>query len=333
MSIVTVITDPSVGGTFLTWSLEWLSGKNFYFYFKNNDWLPLCDDPVKQINAHAFRPNKPTTLDQLHFCYDALRKIPNSGDHFVYFHNLANNTHSYPVDPKIDESAVQLAYDHSQKCLLLNLSVQHPLYHCKQSGRSLHLKWESHECNATFHEQNKDYVDYFFHQDQENWVTNLNLNEVWDQREFLALNFRPFEVPRFNKSLFRGRECLLLTSEDCFFYLDSTIDQVFSYIGRDIDKSRWEHWCKIYKRWQSLHRDRMRFSWYFDEIIQAIIDGIKLDLSQFDLDLYREAALQHTLLYRHNLNLRTYKLEKFIDTCQLHNLLEPNTYHKLAKIY
>jgi hypothetical protein len=70
-----------------------------------------------------------------------------------------------------------------------------------------------------------------------------------------------------------------------------------------------------------------------DEIINLIIEGRPMDLKRFDLDVLQESVIQHFLLYKHNLNLKTFGLEKFENTLQLHNLLEPNVYHQLEKIY
>ena len=49
-----------------------------------------------------------------------------------------------------------------------------------------------------------------------------------------------------------------------------------------------------------------------------------MDLEKFNLDLMQEAAIQRELIYNYSLNLKTWQLEKFTNTKQLHNLLEPN---------
>ena len=55
-----------------------------------------------------------------------------------------------------------------------------------------------------------------------------------------------------------------------------------------------------------------------------------MDLERFNLDIFQEAAIQRELLYKHNLNLKIWQLEKFKNTKQLHNLLEPNIHHELS---
>ena len=64
-------------------------------------------------------------------------------------------------------------------------------------------------------------------------------------------------------------------------------------------------------------------------IIESILKNNYIDLTKFNLDIVQEATIQHELLYKHNLNLKTWQLEKFMDSKQLHSLLEPNIYHKL----
>ena len=49
-----------------------------------------------------------------------------------------------------------------------------------------------------------------------------------------------------------------------------------------------------------------------------------MDLEKFNLDLMQEAAIQRELIYNYSLNLKTWQLEKFTNTKQLHGLLEPN---------
>jgi hypothetical protein len=51
-----------------------------------------------------------------------------------------------------------------------------------------------------------------------------------------------------------------------------------------------------------------------------------MDLTRFNLDLMQEACIQHHLIYNYNLNFKTWQLEKFSDTKQLHSLLELNTH-------
>jgi hypothetical protein len=111
---------------------------------------------------------------------------------------------------------------------------------------------------------------------------------------------------------------------------DLTVDRLFEYLDVKINLENFKRWIDVYNQWKKLHKDRLFFSWYFDIIIQYIIDGYNFDLRRFNLDLYQEAAIQHALIYKHGLNLKTWQLEKFTSTQQLHALLEPST-HSLTQ--
>ena len=86
----------------------------------------------------------------------------------------------------------------------------------------------------------------------------------------------------------------------------------------------YQKWLLIYNQWKNVHKQKLMFVWYFDTIINNILQGIDFDLIRFNLDITQEATIQHFLIYKHNLNFKTWQLIKFTNTRQLHELLEPN---------
>lgn len=328
-----MITDPGVGGTFLTWSLEWLSGADNYFFVESNEFTPLPDNPLTDINAHKFRPNQPKNLTQLKTCYSRLELTPTSRKHFVYFHNLEHEDRSYSPDSSLDQIATNIAFAKSKKCIVLKLPASALLYKVSQRGRGLNYKFNSLQKNKTFEEQNENFIDFFYAAAKKNWRDVLHLTEIWDQREFLALNLRPFDQVAFDHTHFAGRQYFLLDAVDCYLTFEYTVYSLFDYLDTDIDQTRWHQWLSVYRQWQKLHVPRLKFAWYFQDIINAIVRGDNIDLDQFNLDLYQEAVIQHALIYQHNLNLKTYNLKKFHSTAQLHDLLEPNIHHTLEQVY
>ena len=332
MPLITVITDPAAGGTFLTWSLTWLTGENNYLNVATKAMVPICDNPLTGINAHGFRPNQPITLHDVIETYEYLEQQP--GVHFVYFHNLREEIRQWPVDPTIDPAAIALAFKKSNKVIRLQSSTTHDLYHIKWNGRILTTAWNSvNDRYNSFDEQQQDFLNYFFKDSLIMWNQTLGLDSVWDQREFMALNLRPFDQPRMANEPFKGRDYYHLQCQDHWLTLDLVVQDLLHYIELPLDPDRWDHWKQIYEKWKLLHHERMQFVWYFNDIIDCILNGTFLDLRRFDLDLMREAVIQHVLLYKYNLNFKTYNLEKFLDTLQLHQLLESNTCHQLDQIY
>jgi hypothetical protein len=114
-----------------------------------------------------------------------------------------------------------------------------------------------------------------------------------------------------------------------FNRFEFTAKNLFNFLNLTIDDRRWDDWVKVYQNWKIIHSDQLQFMLYFDQIVQAIVNNYYIDLTRFNLDIVQEAALQRELLYKHNLTLKIVGLKKFIDTQQLHNLLEENIYHKI----
>jgi hypothetical protein len=93
-----------------------------------------------------------------------------------------------------------------------------------------------------------------------------------------------------------------------------------------VDAARLAHWHEIYQRWRQQIRSRVLFVSIFDDIVNAIIENRYIDLLRLDLDVVQEAQIQQALIYQHHLNLRTWQLDRFVNTQQLHKLLEQNTH-------
>lgn len=316
MSIIAVISDPGVGGHFLNWSILYLSGQSNYYYANNSQLINVPDNPVGKINAHGFVANQPQTLEEFNFTLKNLTSTNTDSFHTIYFHNFKGSTSDKDADTA---TAIQhLSSLHNTKIILLSTQPKHVLYTCKYAKRSL----RSTEDTDKYH---SEFIDLFFKESKEIW-NNLELKEIWDQREFLALNLQPFKVPRIQPWSADISGYYLLDTFDLFTCFDVTVSKLLKFLELPLDSARWDSWLQVYQQWQTLHKERLLFTWYYDIIIDAILAGQDLDLTRFNLDIIQEAAIQHTLLYKHSLNLKTWQLTKFTNTQQLHNLLEPNTH-------
>lgn len=294
--------------------------------------VELTDSPLTAQNAHVFRPNHPLTLQSLREHYQSLQE--RSGHQVVYFHHLLNEDGSWPTDPYNNQQGVDLAFERSDKVIFMHMDTHHLLYYVKQHDRALRPRFGSlDDYHHSFDEQKQEFIDYFFGRDQQVWLNQLKLQEPWHAREFLALNMRWRDPVLFPRQLLSGKKYFDLQAIDCWTNLEQTILHILNYLDLELDQTRWNHWVETCRKWQLIHQPRVLFCWYFPQIISAILDGTDLDLGRFDLDLWQEAAIQHDLLFKHNLNLRSEQLHKFQNTRQLHLLLESNTIHDLEKIY
>lgn len=319
---ILVLTDPMIGGNFLTWSLYYLTGQTRYQDLTTKQYRNLPDNPLDGINTHKFDLGHQTELASATKLATALDDQSNNPVNCIYVHwNFRNATkeQSYEFLTKFR--------DWADKIVLVTIKPPHYLYHCKYQSRVLIEKYaDPKTVNTTWEEQHQDFVEHFFKESNEAWKS-LGLTEVWDYREFLALNFRPFFIEQADLDFLEHKDYYQLDSLELWTQFDFCLADLFAYLKVDIDPERLATWKSFYNQWRGFHQDRMRFMLYFDQIIENILVGRSMDLTRFNLDIVREATIQHVLIYQYGLNLQTWKLDKFTNTKQLHDLLEPNIHH------
>lgn len=312
--MIAVYTDPGIGGTFLTWTIYFLSGKEKYFSSKANTVLDLPDNPLTQSNAHNFISSHPVTLKDVQAALPLLENVANTTE-CVYMHQCRTLSDT--------KECVDLLNQLVSKTVVVELSHKHALYNCKYKPRA---EWQPAFVNNRnlFDPDDiyNDFVEHFFDDSNKVWE-KAKLNDVWDKREFIALNFNPFKKYS-NISDFVAGDYFYIDAADLWTQFETSVTELFEYLELEIVAKRFNHWQNIYQQWRTVHRNRFRFVLYFDQIVQSIITGADFDLKRFDLDIRQEAAIQRELMYSHNLNLKTWQLLKFENTKQLHNLLEPN---------
>ena len=314
--MITVITDPGVGGTFLTWSIYFLAGHNNYYSSKLNATVELTDNPLTDINAHNFRPNQPSNINQFDRQLNLLESTTAETFCTMYFHNFNDCDRSFTGTTS---QAITKILPKSEKIIYLSLDQKNSLYQNSYAKRYTLQQDREHQ----------EWIDEYFLGSKEKWQQH-QLTNVWDHREFLALNILPFDIIKITDVSDLQFEHHYIDSFDLYHNTCSVVRTLFDYIELSIDSERWQQWDKVSKRWQQLHTGRTQFVYYFDCIIDYIIKGKSFDLTRFNLDIMQEAAIQHQLIYKHNLNLKTWQLEKFKNTNQLHCLLEDNI-HPLRK--
>lgn len=337
--LVGIITDsPFTGGTFLSWSLHYLAGDTELFHHASDAWVTLTSNPLTNINAHSCLINHPQCLNQFTACINKLTTMPPKSLHSLYMHQLddfymENNCREYSIHK---DSATLLAIEKMQqisKLIVVELLPIQRLYLSKFESRSLTRKSSdmTQVSFASFEEQHDDIIDTFFHHDKLKWDS---LTNRWEYREFLSLNVRPFNVPSIISGVDLTKEHFRFNCFDLFNNLDKSVNDLFSFLELSIAPDRKNQWLEIYNHWRKQHYDRILFSMYFDQIINSIINNHYMNLTRFNLDIVREATIQHVLIYKHGLTLKSWGLEKFPNNTQdLYALLEPNIYHQVEDIY
>lgn len=310
--MIAILTDPGVGGTFLTWTLYYLSGRTEYFSVRHQKIFNMPHNPLTSENAHGFFTNQPNNIDE----FKKFLPMLIGKNECLYMHQVRTGTQEI-----IDELS-----NHTTKNIVISLCKDQVLYKRRYAARAEVLAWGSDQLLFTPDEVCDDFLEHFFKESKSIW-TRENLNNIWDKREFIALNVDPFDFDSILNYVDHQIPRYQLNPMDLWTNFDRTVKDLFDYMELTIDYSRYQPWLQIYNQWKTIHHDNIKFVWYFSTIIDCVLNNIDFDLKRFNLDLLQEAAIQHFLIYNHNLNFKTWQLTEFVNTKQLHNLLEPNIHN------
>lgn len=327
MNTISIAATNIFGATFLDWSIHYLSGNNRMYsgynrttdlsYRTTSHHQDVVSNPLSGSgnNAHKHIKNHPDDIDEL----ISLRKKLNIKSNEYDFMTIIPSFPSHYSD-SWETDAIGIWNDictNDDKVVLLNIS---------NSVQCLYI-----DKNVT-RVSDVTSLDY---DNVKRTLSNIpptdiqkfgDINHIWDIREILALFRRPFE--NFNANLDFTLQHYQVNPVDLMTMFDETVRDLFSYLEMNIDESRFVKWCEIYSQWKKIHYDRLLWVTYFEKIVHYIINGYDMDIARFNLDLFRESSIQHVLIYKYGLNLKTWGLEVFpTNTKQLHLLLEDNTHN------
>jgi len=314
--IINTIAESSLGGGFVDWTINYLSGKEKFYGGICN---PSCDqssffsvvsNPLDNNTSHKHKRNTANNYqDYIHI----INTLDTVGDSFHTLHSLLYDC-EHKANQKMYSSDMINSFNKNKFNIYIN-AAEHShfwLYLDFSIGRDGYI-----------YEPFKDELD--------EWNKSGN-NEIWDKREVHALCKRPFNSRTINPDLIKNKFDLNIM--DLFNTFDSTVYELFNYLELQIDSDRFDNWSNVYHKWRLQHTDRLRWVWYFDQIMESIVNGYSMDLTRFNIDLFHEATIQHVLIYKYDLNLKTFGLKKFPkNTKDLHNLLEKNIHNNLKNLY
>jgi len=334
---VSITSIPSVGATFVDWSIQFLSGQTRHYYAKDDRWIDLVANPIVNDNAHNYKKNHPDGLDQT---IKTLEKISQQGGELFTFYPTAIKYNTAYNQLNTDDKTQIIDYirhdfnkvfelcSQKTKLIFIDSNPEISLYHIKIRRNGAFLLKEGQ--NGTVEELQQEVDDHFFKES----FDHFSSNNKWDIRERRALNFRPYNnaiggVADVNINF--GLPHLWIDSRSLWTLGDQTFNKIMNYIGLSIDPQRFNQWLPIYQQWASRQLKILDFCHEFSHIIDSIVNNWDYQLG--DLSFEQEVVIQHYLIYKHNLNLKTWQLEKFpSNTKDLHKLLEANI-HSVPVIY
>jgi hypothetical protein len=347
--IVSTVCQGTVGGTFVDWSIHFLAGKQDYFSGSKKQLIPLINNPVSGINAHGHLKNHPwgvqatedffntvvaDSTTNLYSCYPI--RLP----YQIVAKRLNLNIHNLS-EKEIYSKILKFSVDETTELTKLCFQQSTHVVHLDDRYQSLELlSFFSRQLEYRYTDLSKpnNEQELFDEQDQlwnrrsaDHW-NNTGLSEIWDKRERLALDIRPigkigvdFVVDAFVESDLT-KEHLRIGVRDLWCRGEQLFVELMDYINLPVDPATWVSWQLIYKQWATNQSSLLAFVDNLPYILEAIVNNWYYCLPV--LSFKQEVLIQHFLIYKYNLNLKTWQLDKFPNNTQaLHALLESNTHN------
>lgn len=313
--IVGILGPGGCGGTFLDWTLQYLSGQS-------DRWAIRCD-PLNRANIISQQPEK--ILEN-----PIIKKTA----------HLHKKTH--PNDYSIDEVIS-----------IFNLHPEfnfHSFYYVDSIGNSRkHTNYNQiiasyPDLKFITYNFTEDDLDVLFCFQYEKIpmkefdaciMTNSSIPigemPVWDRRELLSLYY---------PGLIRGQTIVEqinpasnnfnLNFSKALTNLDDIIDEILAYVELIVDSSRLKSWKNVYNDWKN--KNNLLFYNELETIIYCILNNVDHDLTRYDMSFAKEVVIASKLLYNYNLALKSYNKPNLShNTQQWTEILEPNLYHDLSK--
>lgn len=337
--IVFLLSCDQLGFTFLSWSLHYLSGHNSSFSVDQTKFIDLPDNPLNGKNAHKFVKNNPHGFEETRKFIDRVNAVDYAGFQTMYailadverlfphlsISELAENIKILETDQHADTGKLFDLCSSSGPTIVAEVPKNNKTF--QLNIRSLEKKIFEN-IPYTDEEHAREHFNTLFFNDSLEKYKSLEHFDIWDKREFLALNSRIL-TNNYELKIDKSKQHFYIHVSDLWVNLDESIRDIFKYIDEQIDEQRYTSWLLIYKQWSMNMKRIDRFEWYIDHIVDSIVNNWYFDLSSFNLTLIQEAAIQHLLMYKHNLTIKNWQLVKFPNNTQdLHKLLECN-FHEL----
>ena len=320
--LICITSSYQVGCTFLDWSINFLSGQTKFLNYEKG-WIDLKLNPICENNAHGHQKNHPKgyheTIKQASFLKE------NSAFTTMYFIPMSYNQavqQTKLLGSDINQSEIEKTKftDFNKTLHWLNEYNADIIYVGLTQAFSLYtLELREQIENMEMIPTTSDFDDKFFAGSKQHWQT-LGLTNIWDERERRALNYTSPKVqtPPIDLTV----RHLYVDAQYLWYYNKQKIKDIMDWLNLKINQDRLQSWYRIYENWQQVHLKALKFHIDFEHIIDSIINGWDFPI---DLTFNQEIIIQHHLIYKHNLNFKTWNLTKFPNNTKLlHKLLVAN---------
>lgn len=316
--IVGILGPAGCGGTFIDWSLHYLSGKT-------NNWVIECDQKggtetkacIQQIvdnpllsnaTAHGHKKCHPSNK-LLPVVIDILKQQPLQ-DLYTFYHVEG-----------MDKGQTETSY--------------HQIINRYSDLKFINYEFQESDIDIIFGLQCEKLTLSAIHFDKlvPSEITTDYLEKLapWDQRELLSLFYpKCIRGQTINEKKQTHTNSIAITGHNMFYSLPDVIDNIFEFLNLPMDLTKKSHWEEIYQHWKK--GNDSNFYQDLNYIVDSIVNNRFLDLSQYNMTFVKEIIIASKLLYNYNLALRANGMSRIpLNTRAWHEILELNVYHNLTK--
>ena len=322
-----------VGCTFLDWSIYFLTGQTEHFNTETESWASLVQNPLQGLTAHGHPRNRAHGLKQTQQTISRLQDLNALGSFYMIPPIIIDSAKELGINPQtITKSHWDIISNHratfynkslsmaaKQDLKIIFVSLDDNLKMFANTTRYLgKMPFENRTAESI--EEITDSVDRLFFNDSIDTWNSLGLDTLWDKRERIALKQKLFDYDPIKVEL--DFDHYWVDVQNLWYNGEREIPKILAWLGLTLNPDKFKEWKPIYQKWQEIILDTLQFQYNHKHIVDSIVNNWSYAI---DLTFEQEAFIQHCLIYQHNLNLKTWQLEKFPNNTQdLHKLLETN---------
>lgn len=297
--LIGIIADDGVDTSLLAWAIYYLAKQEKYFYCGFDFWFDVAKNPIDEFD--------PTGLIQVET--DGVYSVPELDEKLAQFNSLEEDcykiliTRISHVTGKDPEFVAKFSSS-CEKIFLISSFNKPNLYRCKDTGTV------------------DDLISKYFADSVDKWETGIS--EIWDYRELLSLNFAPFQKFDHTTAIDLSTPHFPILYSEYYTGFERLLISIAQYLKIKVDEEDIANICEVYNKWRTSKIEQIAWNDNFYMIVDYIVKGYGMDLSRFNLDIVREAAIMNELACTHKLGIKSWGLKQLpSNTLEIHNLLEP----------
>ena len=262
------------GATFMDWSWHWLKGEDQHWN-KKHGWSDLTKNPLSKNNSHSHKKNHPCSLEEWNKFIDSAMAENADVSFYPVLLSKNNNLSEYVKQ-------INLLVEQGIEVVVLKQTKEFP-YGPERTDK-IH----------------SDDLSYYF-----NTIPELRKGHTRKKiREIVSLKMRFDRIKWLEKieSEFKGldNKVIVVTDDEWIDQTEESMLEIFQRTGVKISDDRLEHWRVVTNKWRKIYKKTETFyTETMPEIVDKIVAGEDMDLTQFDFGFTQESLLMALTLTRH----------------------------------